>query len=69
MEKDSEKEEQAKVELKKENPNQARNLFDDISIRSKQDGVFRLPKELRDIMNKVEQNRQIEEIDDEDTLG
>lgn len=48
----------------------ARNLFDDISIRSKQDGVFRLPKELRDALERTKSKIKEEPPeDDEDTLG
>lgn len=60
--KEKEEKEKAKTEPK------AKNLFEDISLRSSQDGVFRLPKELRDILNKQEQVKPKVE-DEEDTLG
>lgn len=57
------------VEEEKTAP-KARNLFDDISIRSKQDGIFRLPKELRDALERTHSKEKEEPIvDEEDTLG
>lgn len=49
-----------------------KNLFEDISLKSAHDGVFRLPKELADILNKQKNVEPAEEpapVDDEDTLG
>jgi hypothetical protein len=72
IEKDCERKEIEEVKFEKENPNKAKNLFDDISLRSAQTGEFQMPKELRDILNYQKQQQAQEQPpveDDEDTLG
>ena len=70
IEKDCERKEIEEVKAEKENPNKAKNLFDDISLRSAQTGEFQMPKELRDILNyQKQQQEQAPVEDEEDTLG
>lgn len=55
--------------VEEEKPNKARNLFDDISIRSKEDGIFRMPKELRDILKKQPPTTPEPVDNEEDVVG
>jgi len=68
---DHEKEKKEEIEDAKDHT-KPKNMFEDISLKSAHDGVFRLPKELADVLNRQKAAEPVEEaapVDDEDTLG